>query len=296
MRVHRKGTALAAASLTALVLLASACGSDNKSSGATTTTGQPAGATTTTAAAGGATTTAAAATDLSKVCPNPVIVQTDWYPEVDHWEVYAASDPATADIKGDRVVSDLIDPRSGKSTGVKLEIRNGGPATQFDLATVSMYKDPSILMGYVNTDESVQFASDKPTVAVMAPRETSPQIIMWDPATYPNVTKIADLKAPNVKVRYFKNATYMAYLTGAGVLSPVQVDDSYDGKPDAFIADGGKSAQQGFATAEPFQYEHEIPQWGKPVKFQLISDAGLRLLRRVPEREAGVRSRSTPTA
>ena len=52
------------------------------------------------------------------------------------------------------------------------------------------------------------------------------------------------------------------------------MDDSYDGKPDAFIADGGKSAQQGFATAEPYQYEHEIPQWGKPVKFQLISDAG----------------------
>ena len=181
----------------------------------------------------------------SKVCPNPVIVQTDWYPEVDHWELYAASDPKTAEIKGDRVVSDLIDPRTGKSTGVKLEIRNGGPATQFDLATVSMYKDPAILMGYVNTDESVQFAKDKPTVAVMAPRETSPQIIMWDPATYPDVTKIADLKPPAVKVRYFKNATYMAYLTGAGVLSESQVDDSYDGKPDAFDRGGRQGRPAG---------------------------------------------------
>lgn len=263
MRSHRKGTALAAASLAALAVIASACGSDSKSSGATTTA-----ATGTTAAGGGTT------ADLSKVCPNPVVVQTDWFPEVDHWELYAASDPATAEIKGDRVVSDLIDPRTGKSTGVKLEIRNGGPATQFDLATVSMYKDPAILMGYVNTDESVQFAKDKPTVAVMAPRETSPQIIMWDPATYPDVKTIADLKEPNVKVRYFKNATYMAYLVGAGVLSESQVDDSYDGKPDAFIAAGGKDAQQGFATAEPFSYEHEIKQWGKPVEFQLVADAG----------------------
>jgi hypothetical protein len=168
----------------------------------------------------------------------------------------------------------MIDPRSGQKTGIKLEIRNGGPATQFELPVATMYKDPNILLGYVNTDTAVQFAADKPTVAVMAPREQSPQIIMWDPATYPDVTKIADLKAKNAKVRYFKDATYMAFLTGTGVLSTSQIDDSYDGKPDAFVADGGKAAQQGFATAEPFLYQNEIKQWGKPVKYQLITDAG----------------------
>ena len=143
-------------------------------------------------------------------------------------ELYAAASPDGADIKGDRVVADLVDPRTGGKTGIKLEIRNGGPATQFELVTASMYKDPDIFMGYINTDEAVKFAADQPTVAVMAPRETSPQIIMWDPATYPNVQKIADLKAPNVKVRYFKDATYMSYLTGSGILDPAQVDDSYD--------------------------------------------------------------------
>jgi hypothetical protein len=63
-------------------------------------------------------------------------------------------------------------------------------------------------------------------------------------------------------------------LIGAGIVKQSQADDSYDGKPDAFVADGGKSAQQGFATAEPYLYQHEIPQWNKPVKYQLVSQAG----------------------
>jgi hypothetical protein len=271
MRVTRTRTALAV-SLASLFVVA-ACGSDNSGSSSTATT---AAASATTAAAAGATTTAggAAAVDLSKTCPNPLVVQTDWYPEVDHWELYASMDPSTADIKGDRTVGDMIDPRTGQKVGIKLEIRNGGPATSFELPVATMYKDPSILLGYVNTDTAIQFAKDKPTVAVMAPREQSPQIIMWDPATYPDVTKIADLKAKNAKVLYFKDATYMAYLTGTGILSSSQVDDSYDGKPDAFVGAGGKAAQQGFATAEPYLYQNEITQWDKPVKYQLITDTG----------------------
>jgi hypothetical protein len=266
MRAHFTRSALAV-SLAALAVVAAACGSDNSSS--SSTSAAAGGATTTSRGGGGGT-----ATDLSKVCPNPLVVQTDWYPETDHWELYAAVDPATADIKGDRTVADLIDPRSGGKTGIKLEIRNGGPATQFELPIATMYKDPSILLGYVNTDTAVQFAKDKPSVAVMAPRESSPQIIMWDPATYPDVTKIADLKAKKAKIRYFKDATYMAYLIGSGIVDQSQADDSYDGKPDAFVADGGKSAQQGFATAEPYLYQNEIKQWGKPVKYQLVADTG----------------------
>src|SRR6516165_6749162 len=167
MRAHRSRSALAV-SLAAIAVVVAACGSDNSSSSSATTAAGAA----TTASGGGA------AVDLSKTCPNPLVVQTDWYPEVDHWELYAAVDPASADIKGDRTVADMIDPRSGKKVGIKLEIRNGGPATQFELPVATMYKDPSILLGYVNTDTAVQFAADKPTVAVEAPREQSPQIIM----------------------------------------------------------------------------------------------------------------------
>ena len=41
--------------------------------------------------------------------------------------------------------------------------------------------------------------------------------------------------------------------------------------------DGGAIAQQGFASAEPYNYEFEFTEWGKAVKFQLIHDAGLEI-------------------
>jgi hypothetical protein len=66
----------------------------------------------------------------------------------------------------------------------------------------------------------------------------------------------------------------MAYLTGAGVLSPNQVDGSYDGTPAGFVAGGGKVAQQGFASAEPYIYKNEVDAWGKDVNYQLVYDAG----------------------
>jgi hypothetical protein len=40
------------------------------------------------------------------------------------------------------------------------------------------------------------------------------------------------------------------------------------------VAANGKIAQAGFATSEPYVYEHEVRQWAKPVKYALVSDAG----------------------
>ena len=64
------------------------------------------------------------------------------------------------------------------------------------------------------------------------------------------------------------------YLIPTGVLKKEQIDGSYDGSPANFVSSGGKVAQQGFASAEPYIYQNEITQWGKPVKFQLIHDTG----------------------
>jgi len=40
------------------------------------------------------------------------------------------------------------------------------------------------------------------------------------------------------------------------------------------VASGGKDALQGFATAEPYEYAHEVTQWDKPLTYQLVSDYG----------------------
>jgi hypothetical protein len=129
-------------------------------------------------------------------------------------------------------------------------------------------------MAYVGTDEAIAHSGDLPTVGVFAPLEKDPQMIMWDPATYPDAESIADLGKAGVTIRVFGGGTYIDYFVGAGILSADEVDATYDGLPAVFVSEAGKIAQQGFASAEPYIYENEVPEWGKPVKYQLINDAG----------------------
>ena len=112
------------------------------------------------------------------------------------------------------------------------------------------------------------------TIAVVAPFNINPQIIMWDPNTYPDVKTIGDLKATGAKVRYFDGAAYMDYFTATGILDKKQVDGTYDGSPASFIAAGGKDTQQGFGTAEPYFYKNVLKDWMKDVGYQYIHDAG----------------------
>jgi len=221
-------------------------------------------------------TTAAAATGVDLVaagCPATVSIQTDWNPEAEHGNLYQLIGPGyTVDTAKVRVTGDLM--AGGKTTGVKIEIRAGGPAIGYEQVTSQLYTDPSILLGFTSTDEQVSHSVDKPTIAVVAPFNINPQIIMWDPGTYPNVKTIADLKATGAKVRYFDGAAYMDYFTSTGILDKKQVDGTYDGAPASFIAAGGKDTQQGFGTAEPYAYKNLFKDWMKDVAYQYIHDAG----------------------
>jgi hypothetical protein len=236
----------------------------------TACSGSSAGSTTTpTAAAGGV--------DLSGVCPATVTIQTDWNPEADHGHLYQLLGPNPVINASKKSVSgDLYS--GGKSTGVKVEIRSGGPAIGYQTVSSELYKDKSITLAYVSTDEAVQLSASLPTTAVFAENNISPQMIMWDPATYPKVKTIKDLatalKASGGIVRYFQGAAYMGYLQGSGILPADLTDGSYDGTPAKFVTAKGKDGQQGFATAEPYIYQNQVTAWGKPVNFQLINDTG----------------------
>lgn len=219
-------------------------------------------------------TTAASATGtLSGVCPDTVVIQTDWNPEAEHGFVYElVGDGYEVDAAGLRVTGPLV--ASGVDTGVKVQVRAGGPAVGFTSPTSLMYSDPDIFLAFAATYSQVQNSSEFPTVGVVAPWAINPQIVMWDPATYPDVKTIADLKATGAKVRYFGGLAWMDYFIATGVLDEAQADASYDGTPANFVADGGRSAQQGFATSEPYYYENVLADWGKPVAYQMIHDAG----------------------
>jgi hypothetical protein len=141
----------------------------------------------------------------------------------------------------------------------------------------------------------VQFSKTQPTIEVFAPFEKNPQMIMWDPASYPDVTSIADLGKKGVKILYFGGAAYMEdYLIPTGVVPKDQADGSYDGKPANFVTSGGKVAQQGFASAEPYIYQNEIKEWGKPVKIQLIHDTGYPIYSQAISIRAGDKDKLAP--
>jgi hypothetical protein len=120
----------------------------------------------------------------------------------------------------------------------------------------------------------VQYSAKQPTTAVFAQMDVSPLAIIWDPATYPQFNIISDIGQTNTKVFYTKGLSYMEFLVGSGILKRKQLDGSYDGSPALFVGSGGKAAFQGFATSEPYLYQHDIPQWAKPLKFSLVNDAG----------------------
>ncbi|WP_051640002.1 hypothetical protein [Cellulomonas sp. URHE0023] len=211
--------------------------------------------------------------DLSGVCPAKVVIQTDWNPQAEQGGLYQLLGPdPTIDANAKVVRGPLY--AEGAYTGVDVEIRSGGPAIGFQTVPSQMYADKDVLLGWVNTDESVQNSAALPTTAVFATFEKAPWMIMWDPATYPDVHKISDLADTEAFVRYFAGATWMEYLTGSGQLRPDQIDGTYDGTPANFVAAQGKDAQQGFATDEPYVYANQLPSWNKPVDYQLIADTG----------------------
>ncbi|MEU7820885.1 hypothetical protein [Catellatospora sp. NPDC049133] len=212
-------------------------------------------------------------TDLAAVCPATVVVQAAWTPEAEHGALYHLLGPTpTIDAAAKKVTGPLM--AGGQSTGVNIEIRAGGPAIGFQNAGAQMYADPSIMLGQVATDDAIGLSAKQPVVAVVAPFDIAPYMIMWDPAANPGFNSIVDIGKTDTKVLFFNGATYMDYLTGSGTLRRGQVDGAYDGSPTRFLAEKGKIAQQGFATNEPFIYEKALPQWKKPVKFQLIHDTG----------------------
>lgn len=235
--------------------------------------------------ASSATTTAASASatasgptvDLAGTCPATVVVQTDWNPEGDHGHLYQMLGPnPTIDAAKKTVTGDLY--AGGKSTGVKLEIRAGGPAIGYSTVSSQMYQDKSITLGYVSTDEAVEFSGNLPTTAVFAENDQSPMVITYDPSKYKDVSSIKalgkDLEKQKGVVRYFNGAAYMTYLQESGTLPKSVLDGSYDGTPSKFVSAGGTDAQQGFATAEPYIYQNQVAAWGKKVDYKLISSTG----------------------
>lgn len=251
--------AAAAAVGTALALTAAACSSSGSSS----------------AAAPVSTANIPAADNLKAAgCPSTIVLQTDWDPEAEHGGQYQLVGPnPTINASAKEVTGELV-AHGGIDTGVQIQIRAGGPAIGYQTVSSQMYKDSSITLGYLGTDEQIALSATQPTVAVMAGLEISPQIIQWSAQEHPTWSTIADIGKTNTPVLYYQGASYMPYLIGKGILKASQVNGSYDGTPTVFVASGGQDAVQGFATAEPYIWSHDVQSWDKPMKYELIANTG----------------------
>ncbi|AYF73632.1 nitrate ABC transporter substrate-binding protein [Nocardia yunnanensis] len=209
---------------------------------------------------------------LAGVCPATVAVQLQWEPETDSGPIFGLLGPGyRVDADNSKVTGPLV--VDGKDTGVKLEIRAGGPAIGFQTVPSQMYVDPSITLGLTHSEQAIAAAGKQPVVAVTTLLRYSPQMLMWDPATHPDWKGIADIGKSGAPVVVSQGQLYPDWLVDRGLLNAKQIDTSYDNAPSRFVADPS-FAQQGFANSEPFVYEHEVRAWHKPVAYQLLRDVG----------------------
>ena len=204
------------------------------------------------------------------------MVQTDWFPESEHGALYElVGEGYKVDVDKKSLSGPLV--IGGQPTGVNIEIRTGGPSIGDQTVAGQTYADDSITLAYANTESQVLQNAKTPLLSVVAPLERNPQIIYWDPATYPDVKTLADLGTKGVTINVFGGGVFSDVFVAEGIWKQGQVDPSYDGSPKRFISEDGKIAQQGFASAEPYLYQNEFTDWGKPLAYQLLDDAGFKV-------------------
>jgi hypothetical protein len=222
-------------------------------------------------AAGNAAPAPAGSGALAGICPATIVVQTDWYATPERAAAFQLAGPnGTIDAKKGTYSGRLGD------TGVNVEVRLGGPFIGFQPIPAQMYQDKSIFLGYVATDDAVTAAGRFPTKAVVAPLDINPQVLMWDPATY-TINSWSDVAPTKAKVTYLEGLPFVDYLVSKGYVTKSQLDASYDGTPARFVAERGKVIQQAYASNEPYRWEHDVPEWKKPVKSLLIHDSGYQI-------------------
>ena len=246
-------------SCTVLALAVAGCAGSQDGSGPPAS--QPAGRT-------------AAAESLAGICPNTIVVQDNWWPQAETGSLYGLlGDDVRIDDGKKRVSGPLV--ANGGDTGVRIEIRSGGPANGFTPAAKTLYLNKEVTLGAVDIDQAASVSgSGQPVLSVFATMNVSPLVLMWDPQAHPDWRTIADIGKTDTRVLYFPGSTYMDYLVDAAILRKSQVEGSYDGTPARFIAERGRIVQQGYLTNEVYQYQNELPQWKKRVAWRLVNDTG----------------------
>ncbi|MGI9624595.1 MAG: hypothetical protein ACR2PK_17315, partial [Acidimicrobiales bacterium] len=178
-----------------------------------------------------------AGASLAGVCPDPMIIQSDWFPESEHGAIYELiGDDYEVDGEQKSVAGTM--QLGGQDLGIQVEVRAGGPAIGSQPVQTVMATDDAITLGYGSTDSQILRFEENSLLSVLAPLEMNPQIVMWDPEGIPEAESIADLGEIGTTIQVFSAGTWSDVLVGLGVINADQIDPSYDGSPARFIAEG----------------------------------------------------------
>jgi hypothetical protein len=219
--------------------------------------------------------TASATGVLTGICPSTVEIQNNWTPEAEQGAYYElAASGGTIDSNQKTYTAALLDPATGKATGVNVELLAGGPAAGYSNPEQLLYENQSILLGVDATDTQIQSYAKTPTVGVVTPMEQYDNVFFWNPAEH-NLSSIANIGSSGATLlSYGTGGALNLYLEAKGELHHSQIDGAYNGSPADFVASGGALISGGYATYEPYYYSHELPAWNKAISYQLIATTG----------------------
>lgn len=206
---------------------------------------------------------------LAAVCPSTVVIQTDWYATPERAPAYSLVGPdGEVDVDKGAYSGEIGD------TGVRAEVRLGGPFIGGQPVTAQMYTDTDIHLGIVATDAAVRDYEKFPTVGVFTPMQKSPYMLMYGAEAFPGVDGWEDVKATGATVLHSTAVPFIDFLVHEGLIDSAQTDGSFDGSPSRFVAENGAIFQQGYISNEPYRWEHDVPEWNKPVETLMLDDAG----------------------
>ena len=236
-----------ACAVTAVALLSTSCGGSGESDSAPATPQSGA---------------------LAGICPEKVVIQTDWFPEAEHGGIYEllGADATSSKDTGATVGTFTYE---GVDQGVQLEIRAGGPFLQTPVVT-AMYADDAITLGYVGTDVAITRYADAPTVAVFNALNINPQVVLWDAAKHPTAQTLADAAKELKSIYVYGDPAWARYFVAQGILSKDQIDSNYKGN---LLLATDDAAHQGFVTSEPYKYAN-LETGVVNVAYTLIHDLG----------------------
>lgn len=217
-------------------------------------------------------------TDLTEVCPNPLIIQKDWLMQAEHGGLMQLIGAAGTAAPG-RYSGPL------GATGIELIILEGGRglglgAGESPLASLYVGNSRAGLVPHlamVTTDDAIVFSEMFPSVAVVAPLARNPQVLIYDPESYPegfhsreDLIAFAESGAGKIYLTT-TNSGFGRFL--ASFLPPEVFVEGYGGDLENFVAFGGRWLNQGFVTSEVWELENGR-NWGRPVDYLFISDIG----------------------